>query len=83
VRHAHKGDMKIHTKFWLEKPAGKRLFRRPRCRWEDNIRMDIWEKGWEGVDWIHLAQDRDQWQTLVKTVMDLLVPQKERNFLTS
>jgi len=67
----------------LEKPAGKRLFRRPRCGWKGNMRMDIWQIVCEGVDWIHLAQDRDQWRTLVKTVMDLLVPQKERNFLTS
>jgi len=43
-------------KTWRERPLG-----RPRCRWEDNIRMDLRNIGWEGVDWIHLAQDRDQW----------------------
>jgi hypothetical protein len=43
------------------KPEGKRLFGRTRCRWEDNIRMNLREVGWEGVDWIYLAQDRDQW----------------------
>jgi hypothetical protein len=42
------------------KPEGKRLLGRPRLRWEDNIRMDLREVGWEGVDSIHLAQDRDQ-----------------------
>jgi hypothetical protein len=41
------------------------------------------EIGWEGVDWIHLAQDRDQWQVTVNTVMKLRVPLKARNFLTS
>jgi hypothetical protein len=39
-----------------------------------NIRMDIMEIGWEGVDWIHLAQDRDEWRTLVNTVIKLRVP---------
>jgi hypothetical protein len=38
---------------------GKRPLRRPRCQWEDNITVDIREIGWWGVDWIHLAQDRD------------------------
>jgi hypothetical protein len=44
---------------------------RSRCRWEGNIRIEI---GWEGMDWIHLAQDRDQWQALVDMVMNLWVP---------
>jgi hypothetical protein len=42
--------------------------------WEDNIRILPGEIGWEGVNWIHLAQDRDQWQALVNTVMNLWVP---------
>jgi hypothetical protein len=45
--------------------------------------MDLREVGWEGVDWIHLVQDRDQWRALVKTVMNLRVPGKARNFLSS
>jgi len=40
----------------------------------DNIRMDLWEIGWKGVDWIHLAQDRDQWQDLANMVMNFWVP---------
>jgi len=40
-------------------------------RWEDNIRMDIREIGWECVDWIHLDQDRDKWRAFVNTVMNL------------
>jgi hypothetical protein len=43
------------------RPEGKRPLGRPRRRWEDNIRMDLREIGWKDVDWVHLAQDRDQW----------------------
>jgi hypothetical protein len=49
------------------------IFGRPSCRWEDNIRMDLSEIGWEGVEWMHLTQDRDQWQGLVNMVMNLWV----------
>jgi hypothetical protein len=56
------------------KPGGKRPLGRPRRRWEDNVRMDLREIGWGGVDWIDLAQDRDQWRALVNTVMNLRVP---------
>jgi hypothetical protein len=55
-------------------PEVKRLFERPRRRWENNIRMDLTKIEWEGVDWIHLAQDRGQWRALVNTVMKLRVP---------
>jgi hypothetical protein len=51
-------------------PEGKRPLGSPRCRWEDNIRMDLGEIWW---DWIHLAQDRHQWCALVNTVMNLRV----------
>jgi hypothetical protein len=56
------------------KPEGKRPLGRHRRRWEGNIRMDLREIGWSGMDWIDLAQDRDQWRALVNTVMDLGVP---------
>jgi hypothetical protein len=56
------------------KPEGKRPLGRHRRRWEDNIRMDLEEIGWEVVDWVDLAQDRDQWRALVNTVMNLRVP---------
>jgi hypothetical protein len=42
------------------KPEGKRPLGNPRRRWKGNIRMYLRERGWEGVDWIHLAQDREQ-----------------------
>jgi hypothetical protein len=53
----------------VEKPERKRLFGRPSHRWEDNVRMNLIETGREAVDWIHLAQDKDQWRTLVNMVM--------------
>jgi hypothetical protein len=56
------------------KPEGKRPLGRPRCRWVDNIKMDLRERRWDGMDWIYLAQDRDQWRALVNTVMNLRVP---------
>jgi hypothetical protein len=56
------------------KPEGKRSLRRPRPRWVDNIKMDLGEIRWGGMDSIHLAEDRDQWRALVNTVMDIRVP---------
>jgi hypothetical protein len=56
------------------KSDGKRPLGRPRRRWVDNIKMDLREIGWDGMDWIDLAQDRDQLRALVKAVMNLRVP---------
>jgi hypothetical protein len=55
-------------------PEGKRPLGGPRRRWEDNIRLDLREIGWGGMDWIDLAQDRDQWRALVNMAMDIWVP---------
>jgi hypothetical protein len=55
-------------------PEGKRPLGRPRRRWVDNIKMNLREIGWDGVDWIDMAQDRDQWRALVNTVLNLRVP---------
>jgi hypothetical protein len=55
------------------KPEGKRPLGRPRRRWVDNIKIDLREIGLDGVDWIDMAQDRDQWRVLVNTVLDLHV----------
>jgi hypothetical protein len=55
-------------------PEGKRLLGSPRRRWVDNIKIDLREIGWDGGDWIDLAQDRDQLRALVKAVMNLRVP---------
>jgi hypothetical protein len=67
------GEMGNADNILVLKPEGKRPLGRPRNRWEDNIIMDHWEREWEGVDWIHLAQYRDQWRGLVNMVMNLLV----------
>jgi hypothetical protein len=57
----------------MGKPEGRRPLGRPRRRWEDNIKMDFREVGWEGADWIDLAQDRDRWRALVYMVMNFRV----------
>jgi hypothetical protein len=62
------------TRIVVEEPERKRSLEIPRRRWEDNIRMDLKEIRWGGVDCMHPAQDRDQWRDLVKTVKDLRVP---------
>jgi hypothetical protein len=48
----------------LRKSEGKRPIERPRCRWKDNTKMDLREIGYGGMEWIHLAQGRDQWEIL-------------------
>jgi hypothetical protein len=55
-------------------PEGKRPLGRPIHRWVDNIKIYLREIEWDGMDWIDLAQDRDQWMALVYTVMNLRVP---------
>jgi hypothetical protein len=72
VRHvACMGEERKVYKVLVEKPEGKGPFRRPRHRWKTGIKIDLRETGWEGVEWIHLAQDWDQWQAVVKMVMNL------------
>jgi hypothetical protein len=67
----------------METPEGKRPLGRPRRRWEDNIKMDVREIGWDAMDWIDLAQDRDKWRAPVNTVMKIRVPQNIGKFLSS
>jgi hypothetical protein len=54
------------------KPEAERLLGRPRRRWVDNIKMKLREIRWGGMDWIDLAQDKDQWRVLVNTVMNFI-----------
>jgi hypothetical protein len=56
------------------KPEGRRPLGRPRCRWMDDIKMDLREIGWSGMNWIDLAQGRDQQRPHVDIVMNLRVP---------
>jgi hypothetical protein len=71
---AQRGEKRNAYRLLVGKPEGKRPLGRPRCRWVDNIKMDLLEIGWGGVDWIGLAQDRDRWRALVNAVMNLRVP---------
>jgi hypothetical protein len=64
----------IAYKILVGRPEGKNPLRRRRRRWEDDIRIDLREIGWSGMEWIDLAQVRDQWRALVKPVMNTLVP---------
>jgi hypothetical protein len=52
---------------------GKRLLGRPRRRWVNSVKMILRDIGWDGVDWIGMAQDRDQWMALLNTVLNLRV----------
>jgi hypothetical protein len=56
------------------KPKRKILLGRPRRKWVDNIKMELGEVGWDDVDWIGLAQDRNRWRALVNSVLNLRVP---------
>jgi hypothetical protein len=58
----------------VRKPDGKTPLGITRCRWEDNIKMDLQEVGCWGIDWIELANDRERWRALVNAAMNLRVP---------
>jgi hypothetical protein len=68
------GYLYFYIRLLVRKPEGKRPLGRPRCRWIDNIKMDLLETGLSVVDWIGLAQDRYRWRALVNSVMNLRVP---------
>jgi hypothetical protein len=68
------GEWRIVYNVLVGKSEGKRLLGRPKCRWEDNIRMDLQEVGCGCEDWIGLAQDRDRWRALVSAVMNFRIP---------
>jgi len=65
------------------KTRGKETTWKTRRRWENNIKTDIAEVRWKGLEWIDLAQDSDSWPALVNAVMNFRVPRNAQNFLTS
>jgi hypothetical protein len=71
---ARMGEKRNPYRISVGKPEGKRPLGRPRRKWVDNIKMDLGEIGWGGMDWIDLAQDMDRWRAFVNTIMNLLVP---------
>jgi hypothetical protein len=71
---ARMGEDRCVHRVLVGKPEGKQPLGRPRRRWEDNIKMDLQEIGWDRGDWMKLAQDRDRWRALVGRVRDFWVP---------
>jgi hypothetical protein len=80
---AHMGEMRNTYKILVRKTEWKRSCRRPKYRENYYIRMALREIGWDGIDWINLAQNRAQLWALVNTVINIWVPQKVGIFLTS
>jgi hypothetical protein len=69
------GGKKRNThRLFMGKPERKRSLGRPRCRWVDNIKVDLGQIGWGGVDWIGLVQDRNKWRAFVNAIMNFWVP---------
>ncbi|KAJ4428226.1 hypothetical protein ANN_24242 [Periplaneta americana] len=70
---ARMGESRNAYRVLVGRPEGKRPLGRPRRRWEDNIKMDLREVGYDDRDWINLAQDRDRWRAYVRAAMNLRV----------
>jgi hypothetical protein len=67
------GDKRNAYRILVGEAEEKRPLRRPRLRWVDNIKMDLREIEWGGVDWIDLPQERDQWWALVNTAINKML----------
>jgi hypothetical protein len=68
------GEKRNAYRILVGKPEGRRPLERPTRMGVDNIKIDLREMRWDGVDWVNLAQDKEQWRALVNTVMNLRVP---------
>jgi hypothetical protein len=71
---ARTGEKRNAYRILVGKSEGKRPLGRPKRRWVDNIKIDLRDKGWDGMDSIDLAQNRDQWRALVNKIMNFRVP---------
>jgi hypothetical protein len=80
---ARMGEKMNAYRILVGKLEGKRSLGRPRSKWVNNIKIDLREIGWDDMDWIDLAQDRDQWRALVNIVMNLRVPYNSGKFSSS
>jgi hypothetical protein len=73
--HVARMGVKLNAyRIFMGKPEEKRPLGRPRCKWVNNIKTDLREIRWGGMDWFDLAHYRDQWRALVNTVMNPRVP---------
>jgi hypothetical protein len=68
------GEKRYACKILVGKLEGMRPLERQRCMWADNIKMDLREIRWNDMDWIDMAQERDQWKALVNTVLNFRIP---------
>jgi hypothetical protein len=68
------GEKRNAYRILVGKPEGKRPVVRQRRRWVNSVKMDLREIGWDGMGWINLSQNKDQWRTLVNTIMNLWLP---------
>jgi len=78
---ARMGERRGVYRVLVGKPERKSPLESPGCRWEDNIKVDLQEVGWD-MDWNDTAQNRDRWRSVVQAVIKLQLPQNAGNFLT-
>jgi hypothetical protein len=71
---ARMGEGRGAYRIWVGRHEGRSPLGRPRRGWENNVKIDLQEVGWGGMDWIDMAQDRDRWWALVNAVMNLRFP---------
>ena len=73
----------VHTGVWWRNLRERDHLEGPRHRWENNMKIDLYEMGWGAMDWNVLVQNRDRWQALIYVLINLQVPQNVGDFLAS
>jgi hypothetical protein len=71
---SHKWDRRGAYRVLVGRPEARRPLGRPSLRWDDNMKMDLQDVGWRGVDWIALAEDRYRWRAFMNAVINIRVP---------